>query len=119
MSSSKSRWQRSIAEIAHSYGLRMDTFAEGIELQQYGIEHARCIDGRLLGQLIQCPLDVKKDKNQRLKCSCVESRDIGAYNTCVTVAGTVMQIIVKEQSAPTGENTIQILRFCSVKLGRG
>lgn len=73
---------KSIAEIAHSYGLRVDTCAEGIELHQYGIEHARCIDDRLLEQLVQCPLNVKKDKNQRLECGCIESLDIGAYNTC-------------------------------------
>lgn len=71
-----------IAEIAHSYGLRIDTCAEGIELQKYGIDHARCIDDRLFEQLIQCPLSVKKDKNQRLECGCIESLDIGAYNTC-------------------------------------
>lgn len=73
---------KNIAEIAHSYGLCIDTCAEGIELHQYGIEHARCIDNRLLEQLIQCPLDVKKDKNQRQECGCIESLDIGAYNTC-------------------------------------
>lgn len=73
---------KSIAEIAHSYGLRVDTCAEEIELHQYGIEHARCIDDRLLEQLVQCPLNVKKDKNQRLECGCIESLDIGAYNTC-------------------------------------
>lgn len=71
-----------IAEIAQSYGLRVDTCAEGIELQRYGIEHARCIDDRLLEKLIQCPLNVKKDKNQRPECGCIESLDIGAYNTC-------------------------------------
>lgn len=73
---------KGISEIAHGYGLRLDTCAEEIELQQYGIDHARCIDDRLLGQLIQCPLSVKKDKNQRLECGCIESLDIGAYNTC-------------------------------------
>ena len=73
---------KSLAEIAHSYGLRVDTCAEGIELQQYGVEYARCIDDRLLGQLIQRPLSVKKDKNQRSECGCIESLDIGAYNTC-------------------------------------
>lgn len=71
-----------IAQIAHSYGLRVDTCAEGIDLLQYGIEHASCIDSRLLEQLIQCPLRVKKDKNQRLECGCMESVDIGAYNSC-------------------------------------
>lgn len=76
------RIAKNIAEIARSYGLGVDTCAEGIELNQYGIEHARCIDDRLLSQLIQCPLNVKKDKNQRLECGCIESLDIGAYNTC-------------------------------------
>ncbi len=71
-----------IAEIAHSYGLRVDTCAEAIDLQQYGIEHARCIDGRLFEQLLHCPLQAKKDKNQRKECGCIEALDIGAYNTC-------------------------------------
>ena len=73
---------KTIAEIAHSYGLRIDTCAEEIDLSQYGIEHAKCIDDCLFSQLLQCPLEIKKDKNQRLGCGCVESVDIGAYNTC-------------------------------------
>lgn len=73
---------KSIAEIAHSYGLRVDTCAEAIDLQQYGIEHAHCIDDRLMSRLLQCPLKAGKDKNQRTECGCIESVDIGAYNTC-------------------------------------
>lgn len=73
---------KNLVEIAHSYGLKMDTCAEKIDLQQYGIEHARCIDDRLFGKLLCCPLKVGKDKNQRLECGCIESLDIGAYNTC-------------------------------------
>lgn len=73
---------KEIAEIAHSYGLRVDACAEGIDLDQYGIEHARCIDGRLFEQLLGCPLQAKKDKNQRSECGCIEALDIGAYNTC-------------------------------------
>ena len=73
---------KELAAIAHSYGLQIDTCAEGIELQEYGIEHARCIDDRLLSRLLNCPLEVGKDKNQRLECGCIESLDIGAYNTC-------------------------------------
>lgn len=71
-----------LAEIAHSYGLTMETCAEDMDLQQYGIAHARCIDDRLFSKLLNCPLHVGKDKNQRLACGCVESVDIGAYNTC-------------------------------------
>lgn len=73
---------KNLSEIAHSYGLRIDTCAEGIDLQKYGIEHARCIDDRLFSELLHVPLQAEKDKNQRLACGCVESIDIGAYNTC-------------------------------------
>ena len=73
---------KELAAIAHSYGLLIDTCAEGIELQEYGIGHARCIDDRLLSKLLDCPLDIRKDKSQRLACGCVESIDIGAYDTC-------------------------------------
>lgn len=73
---------KELSGIAHSYGLRMDTCAEGIDLDKYGIEHARCIDGNLFEQLLHCPLQAKKDKNQRPECGCMEALDIGAYNTC-------------------------------------
>lgn len=73
---------KALAEIAHSYGLELATCAEGIELEKYGIKHAHCIDGVLFERLLGCPMKVGKDKNQRLECGCVESVDIGAYNTC-------------------------------------
>ena len=76
---------KELAAIAHSYGLLIDTCAEGIELQEYGIEHARCIDDRLLSKLLECPLDIGKDKSQRLECGCIESIDIGAYNSCMVI----------------------------------
>ena len=71
-----------LAEIARSNGLVIDTCAEQIELKQFRIEHARCIDDELLGRLLERDLDVNKDKNQRLQCGCVASIDIGMYNTC-------------------------------------
>ena len=76
------RIAENLAAIARSYGLKMDTCAEGIDLQKYGIDHARCIDDRLFSELLGSPLTVGKDKNQRLECNCIESLDIGAYNTC-------------------------------------
>jgi len=74
---------RMLSQIAHSYGLRMDTCAEDVDLAQYGIEHARCIDGALFERMTGCTYTGMKDKNQRAACGCMESVDIGAYNTCL------------------------------------
>ena len=71
-----------LAEIAHSYGLQIDTCAEAMDLSRYGIGHARCVDGQLFEQLLGRPLNVKQAKGQRPACGCAESRDIGSYDTC-------------------------------------
>ncbi len=72
-----------LARIAHGCGLAIDACAEQIEMGQYGIEQARCIDDRLLAELLGCGLNIDKDKNQRLGCGCATSIDIGMYNTCL------------------------------------
>ena len=72
-----------LASVAHSYGLSIDTCAEGIDLTKYGIRRARCIDAGLLSKLLGCELNVEKDKSQRPECGCISSIDIGMYNTCL------------------------------------
>jgi len=71
-----------LVEIANFYHLKMDTCAEDIELSDLGIAHARCIDAQLIEKILGGKLKVEKDKNQRLACGCVDSIDIGMYNTC-------------------------------------
>ena len=72
----------SFSEIAHQYGIYIDTCAEAIETGGLNIPHACCIDKERLERLGKCQLKVEKDKNQRPECRCVASIDIGAYNTC-------------------------------------
>ena len=71
------------SEIAESFNLKIDTCAEKINLEKFGIGHARCVDAERFLKIAGYNLDVKKDKNQRAECGCAESVDIGLYNSCL------------------------------------
>lgn len=91
------------------WNLALATCAEKIDLEEYDIEHNKCIDGDLMerlfaddkelvyylrtgklpepdlfGGILELPLESKnlKDKGQRKLCGCMISKDIGMYNTC-------------------------------------
>lgn len=71
-----------ISKIVKKNNMRVQTCSEIIDLSNYGIEHGSCIDKKLIEKIIGCDLDIKKDKNQRKECGCVESIDVGCYDTC-------------------------------------
>ena len=71
-----------LAEIAHKNHIIVESCAKKINLEQFGIKHGHCIDCNLFERILDCKMDLSKDKNQRPECGCMESIDIGAYNTC-------------------------------------
>ena len=73
---------RELAKIAKAHNLKIESCAEGIDLELIGIEHGHCVDKDLIERITGFKLKCDKDKNQRLECGCFESIDIGAYNTC-------------------------------------
>jgi len=70
------------SRIACTNEIALKTCAEEIDLAQYGIEHSSCIDPVLISKLTGYDISALKDPNQRDTCGCVESVDIGQYNTC-------------------------------------
>ena len=71
------------AGIAERNGMALCTCSQDIDLSHYGITHSRCVDSNLVGLISGRKMPgPKKDSRQRQACGCVESRDIGSYNTC-------------------------------------
>lgn len=72
-----------LSSIAKEYGMEIASCSESIDLDFDGVRHGCCIDRNLIEEIVGYKIDVKKDKNQRRECGCVESVDLGAYNTCL------------------------------------
>ena len=71
-----------LVEIANKNNLIIESCAEKINLEKFGIQLGHCIDCYLFEKILNCKMNLSKDKNQRPECGCMESIDIGAYNTC-------------------------------------
>ena len=73
---------KQISEIAKSRNIIVESCSEAIDLDYCNIRHGKCIDDTLIEKLFDINLNIGKDKNQRKECGCVQSVDIGVYNTC-------------------------------------
>ncbi|MBQ6844722.1 MAG: DUF1848 domain-containing protein [Agathobacter sp.] len=73
---------KQLSRIAVENNMEIGSCAETMDLEQCGIKHNSCIDKELIESIIGCRINANKDKNQRKECGCIESIEIGTYNTC-------------------------------------
>ncbi|EHQ34944.1 DUF1848 domain-containing protein [Methanoplanus limicola] len=79
-----------IGRFAGKWGIKCATCGEDYELRDFGIDKNRCVDPDLISRICADDPDMvrylarhaKKDKGQRPACGCIESADVGCYNTC-------------------------------------
>ena len=73
---------RNLSSIARAAGLEMQTCAERVDLEKYGVQHGKCLDPELINKVFGLSLNIKKDPAQRRECLCAIGVDMGFYDTC-------------------------------------
>ena len=93
-----------LSELNQKWHYQLATCGEKIDIEQYGIQHNKCVDDDLMIRFAHhdkalmdfLGVEVKeslfgteivkkkdnRDKGQRQFCGCIVSKDIGEYNTC-------------------------------------
>lgn len=70
------------SKIASENDIKIETCSEEYELEEFGINKGKCIDDKIISQIIGYEVNATKDDTQRTVCGCIKSIDIGQYNTC-------------------------------------
>lgn len=71
-----------LGRISAAHGLRIQTCGTKTDLSRFGIHSSGCTTLDILGQANGLKFRRLKHKGMRSGCNCIESRDIGAYDTC-------------------------------------
>ena len=74
---------RGFGEIAAKYGLYMQTCGNNGDYSRFGIHSSGCMTLDMIGQANDIEFRNLKHKGMRQGCGCIETRDIGAYDTCL------------------------------------
>ncbi|MDE6105040.1 MAG: DUF1848 domain-containing protein [Clostridia bacterium] len=78
----KLRLAEGLGAIAKKYGIYIQTCGTNGDYTKYGIHASGCAALEILGKENSCEFKELKHKGLREGCHCIESRDVGAYDTC-------------------------------------
>ncbi len=74
---------RELGRIAEKYGIPIQTCGTNGDYSRYGIQASGCTTLKILGEANGVTFRERKHRGARAGCHCIESRDIGAYDTCL------------------------------------
>lgn len=74
---------KGLGEISERYGLYIQTCGTNGDYSKYGIHPSGCMTLDIMGNANGIEFRDLKHKGMRQGCHCIESRDIGAYDTCM------------------------------------
>ena len=74
---------RGIGALAAKYGIPIQTCGSNGDYRRYGIQPSGCMTLDILGKANGLEFRALKHKGMRPGCQCIESRDLGAYDTCL------------------------------------
>ena len=72
-----------LGKIAAKYGMTIQTCGTNGDFTRYGIQQSGCMTLDILGNANGIIFRNLKHKGMRQGCHCIETRDIGAYDTCM------------------------------------
>lgn len=72
-----------LGETAKKYDLRIQTCGNAGDYSKYGINGSACMTLKMIGEANDVVFKDRKHKGMREGCHCIESRDIGAYDSCI------------------------------------
>ena len=73
---------KGLGEIAQKYNIHLQTCAANGDYQKFGIHPSGCMTLDILGRANNVKFKNLKHKGMRKNCNCIETRDIGWYDTC-------------------------------------
>lgn len=74
----------SLGETARRLGMRIQTCGTNGDYSAYGIAASGCATLEILGKANGCEFRPLRHRGLREGCHCIESRDIGAYDSCLS-----------------------------------
>ena len=80
---------KELGSIAREHGMTIQTCGTNGDFTRYGIQSSGCMTLDILGKANGILFKDLKHKGTRQGCHCIESRDIGAYDTCLNACKDV------------------------------